>query len=97
MFTVGVSSGIFGAAAEAERMQYAGLSRKAQYCITKGVEFVQIDLESVSEFKEPDLKKSMEKVKQMNVSFGIHSETRAFGVEAAELDSAIETDYKLGH
>jgi hypothetical protein len=39
----------------------------------------------------------MEKVKQMNVSFGIHSETRAFGVEAAELDSAIETDYKLGH
>jgi len=88
---------LFQAAQEGERIQYAGLYKKAQYCLTKGVEFIQIDLESVSEFKEPDLKENMEKIKRMGIEFGIHSETRAFGVEIAELDSAIETDYKFGH
>lgn len=96
---IGVSSGIFGAVSPEERLAAVsvGLFRKAQYCITKGVEFVQLDLESVSEFKEPDLKINMEKIKRMGITFGIHSETRAFGVEVAELDSAIETDYKFGH
>lgn len=94
---IGVSSGIFAAAPEEEKMQYIGLARKAMYCITKGVEFVQIDLESVSEFREPELKKEMEKVKRLGVSFGIHSETKAFGIEVSEFDSAIETDYKFGH
>lgn len=84
------------AAQDQEKIQYAGLYKKAQYCLTKGVEFVQIDLESVSEFKDPDLKENMEKIKRMGITFGIHSETRAFGVEIAELDSAIETDYKFG-
>lgn len=97
MYLIGVSSGIFGAAAEAERIQYIGLPKKAQYCITKGVEFVQIDLESISEFKEAMLEENMEAIRRMNVSYGIHSETRAFGVEAAETDSAIGTDYKIGH
>jgi len=97
MYVIGVSSGIFGAAAEAERMQYVGLPKKAYYCITKGVEFVQLDLESISEFKAPNLKEEMEAVRRMNVSYGIHSETKAFGVEAAELDSAIVTDYRSGH
>lgn len=97
VFVIGVSSGIFGAAAPEEREQYAGLYKKAQYCITKGVQFVQVDLESVAEFKDPNLKENMERIKRLGVSFGIHSETRAFGVEIAELDSAIETDYKFGH
>jgi len=96
-YIVGVSSGIFAAAAEAERMQYASLAKKAEYCITKGVQFVQVDLESVSEFKSPNLPWEMERIKKLGVSFGIHSETRAFGVEAAELDSAIELDYTFGH
>lgn len=96
-YIIGVSSGIFAAAAEHERVQYAGLAKKAEYCITKGVQFVQIDLESVSEFKTPNLKEDLEKIRDLGVRYGIHSETRAFGVEAAELDSAIETDYKFGH
>jgi hypothetical protein len=54
-------------------------------------------LESVSEFKEPDLKMNMENVKRLGITFGVHSETAATGVEIAELDSAIETDYKFGH
>lgn len=94
---VGVSSGIFSAIPQEQKHEYAGLSKKAQYCITKGVQFVQIDLESISEFGEPDLKENMKKIQDMGIRFGIHSETRAFGVEVAELDSAIETDYKFGH
>jgi hypothetical protein len=96
-FVLGVSSGLFSAAAEGERLQYSSLYSKATYCITKGVQFVQLDLESVSEFKYPDLKKEMENLKKLGITFGIHSETRAFGVEIAEMDSAIETDYKFGH
>ncbi|MDI6798793.1 MAG: hypothetical protein QMD12_02235 [Candidatus Aenigmarchaeota archaeon] len=96
-YVVGVSSGIFAAAPEAERMQYATLSKKAEYCITKGVQFVQIDLESVAEFKSPNLPREMERIKRLGIDFGIHSETRAFGVEVAELDSAIELDYTFGH
>ena len=97
MYLVGVSSGIFAAAPEQERIQYAGLAKKAEYCITKGVEFVQIDLESISEFKAPNLKEDLERIRGLGIRYGIHSETRAFGVEAAELDSAIEMDYKFGH
>jgi hypothetical protein len=96
-YVVGVSSGIFSAIPEGERIQFASLAKKAEYCITKGVEFVQIDLESVAEFKTPDIKPEMERIKRMGITFGIHSETKAFGVEVAELDSAIETDYKFGH
>lgn len=56
-----------------------------------------MDLESVAEFREPDIKENMEKVKRLGITFGVHSETAATGVEMAELDSAIETDYKFGH
>lgn len=99
-YVIGVSSGIFGAASQEERIQgiSAGLYRKAQYCITKGVEFVQIDLESISEFKDPDLKENMEKIKNLGITFGIHSETPAFGGrEFPHLDSAISIDYERGH
>jgi hypothetical protein len=96
-YVVGVSSGLFSAAPEGDRLQYVGLPRKAMYSITKGVQFVQIDLESVSEFRDPELEEGIKKVERMGITFGIHSETKAFGVEIAELDSSIETDYKFGH
>ena len=96
-FEVGISSGIMAAAPEEEKIEYAGLHRKAYYAITQGVKFVQIDLESISELEEEGLKQKMDEVKKLGIKYGIHSETRAFGVEAAELDSAIETDYKFGH
>jgi hypothetical protein len=94
-FTVGASSGAFGVAGPEEKQQLAGLFNKAQSSITKGVNFVQLDLESLSEFEEPDLEKHMKEdiMKKLNIRFGIHSETKAFGVEAAELDSALETEY----
>jgi hypothetical protein len=94
-YIVGVSSGAFGVAGPEEKQQLAGLFNKAQSSITKGVTFVQLDLESISEFEEPQLEKHMKEdvMKKLNITFGIHGETKAFGVEAAELDSALETEY----
>jgi hypothetical protein len=98
-YIVGVSSGAFGVAEARERPELVGLFKKAQSCITRGVQFVQLDLESLSEFEEPNLKEKMESdiVKKLGVTFGIHSETKAFGVEAAELDSAIRMEYERAH
>lgn len=99
VYVLGVSSGAFGVAGGEEKPQLAGLLRKAQTSITKGVNFVQLDLESISEFEEPDLENKMKKdvMEKLGVKFGVHSETRAFGVEAAELDSAIGMEYKRSH
>jgi hypothetical protein len=99
-YTIGVSSGIFGAATQEERFAFVsvGLPKKAQYAITKGVQFVQIDLESISEFEEFEIEKKMEQVASLGISFGIHSETPAFGSrEFPHLDSAIKPDYRRGH
>ncbi len=99
-YTIGVSSGIFGAATQEERFAFTsvGLAKKAQYAITKGVQFVQIDLESISEFEEFDIEKKMQQVASLGISFGIHSETPAFGSrEFPHLDSAIKPDYRRGH
>ncbi|MEM5829829.1 MAG: hypothetical protein QW040_03845 [Candidatus Aenigmatarchaeota archaeon] len=98
-YILGVSTGAFGVAGAEERPQLVGLFKKAQAGITKGVNFVQLDLESISEFEEPGLEKRMkEDIKgKLGIEFGIHSETRAFGVEAAELDSAIKMEYKRAH
>jgi len=98
-YVLGVSSGAFGVTSAEERPQLAGLFRKAQTSVTKGVNFVQLDLESLSEFSEPDLDKRMENDirEKLHIEYGIHSETKAFGVEAAELDSAIGMEYGRAH
>lgn len=76
----------------------AGQYKKAQYAITKGVEFVQIDLESISEFQEPDLETNMERIRRLGIRYGLHAETPAFGGrELPHLDSAIDIDYERGH
>jgi hypothetical protein len=99
VYVVGVSSGYFAVTGPEEKMSLLGLFRKAQSSITKGVQFVQLDLESLSEFEEPNLKEKMEKdiKEKLGIRYGIHSETRAAGVEAAELDSAIKMEYERAH
>lgn len=98
-YVLGFSSGAFGVAGAEEKQQLVGLSEKAESTITKGVNFVQLDLESLSEFEEPELEKKMKEdiMEKLGIKFGIHSETRAFGVEAAELDSAEKMEYERGH
>ncbi|MEM5766472.1 MAG: hypothetical protein QW423_02465 [Candidatus Aenigmatarchaeota archaeon] len=99
VYILGISTGAFGVAGAEERPQLIGLYKKAQAGLTKGVNFVQLDLESLSEFEEPDLEKKMKRdiIEKLGINFGIHSETKAFGVEAAELDSAIKMEYERAH
>jgi len=101
VYTIGISSGIFGAVRGAEpreRMESAGISRKIHYSLYKGVMFNQVDLESITEFLEPKLKEHVDAMKRLGVTFGFHGETAAFGGrEAIYLDSAIEDEYKRSH
>jgi hypothetical protein len=106
-YIVGISSGIFGAAQPHERMQYLGISNKVNYCITQGVTFTQVDVETMSEFKDPQigiddeekLKAWKEKVKGMNITMGFHGESAAMGGRDTPIkfDSAIEDDYVRSH
>lgn len=106
-YVVGISSGIFGAASPQERMQYLGISNKVNYCMTQGVTFTQVDVETMSEFKDPQIdienetKRNAwkEKIKSMNISMGFHGESQAMGGRETpiKLDSAIEDDYIRAH
>jgi hypothetical protein len=97
-YTIATSAGIISAAQQEEKMQYAGLYRKANFALTKGVNFVQLDLESISEFQEPGLVENMKKIQGLKINYGLHSETPAFGSrEFPHLDSAIDVDYRRGH
>ena len=99
-YLIGVSSGTFGIARSASpetAMEYMGISRKVFYSMFKGVNFTQIDLETISELGEPGLKEKMEKVKGMGMKFGIHGETTSLGSMAPLLDSAIISDYRYSH
>ncbi|MCJ7511128.1 MAG: hypothetical protein MUP14_09640, partial [Dehalococcoidia bacterium] len=98
-YVIGVSSGIFGAAPQEEKVQYVTLSQKAQYVLTQGVRFNQIDIETISEFKQPDLEREIAQVKKLGISFGFHGESGAFGGRdvPVKLDSSIEDDYIRSH
>jgi hypothetical protein len=63
------------------------------------VKFNQIDIESIAEFKQPDLEREIEQVKKLGITFGFHGESAAFGGREVpvKLDSAIEDDYIRSH
>lgn len=94
-YTVGISSGFFGAAKDEDIM---GISKKITWGITQGVNFVQVDLESITEFKEPDLLAKVKRSKDAGIEFGMHGETNAYGSgNVFQLDSAIGVDYMRTH
>lgn len=80
-----------------QAMQLAGLYRKAMTVIRHGVNFVQLPLENISEFQEPELEDNIKKVKAMGISFGIHGETGALGGEGIQMDSALKDTYIRVH
>ncbi|MCS7123683.1 MAG: hypothetical protein RMJ17_03905 [Candidatus Aenigmarchaeota archaeon] len=101
-YIIGVSSGFWGIARQRgsqESLSTLGFYRKAMQAITKGVNFVQIDIDNISEFQEIDLIKKMEDVKKMGIEYGFHAETAAWSGRAEHflLDSSIEEDYILTH
>lgn len=72
-YKIGISSGFWKIARAPELL---GLATKAgSFGATGGVQFNQIDLESVAEFLEPRLKENMKRVqKELGVRIGIHAE-----------------------
>jgi len=95
-YTLGISSGMYGIKKEED---YLGIARKIQWSITKGVKFSQIDLESITEFLEPDLENKVKRIKALGVEFGFHGESQAMGGRdtPVKLDSAIAVDYERTH
>ncbi|MFZ3077117.1 MAG: hypothetical protein WA139_01565 [Candidatus Aenigmatarchaeota archaeon] len=97
-YTIGVSSGMFGIAQGKEKEEYINVLKKVFWSSTKGVSFSQLDLESITEFNEPELKENVEKIKSLGIRLGIHGETAATtGIHTMPLDSALTEDYERAH
>jgi hypothetical protein len=96
-YTIGVSSGMHKLAQPNEKEMYLTMLRKAFWGAMKGVTFTQIDLESITEFNEPFLKESVQKIKELGLKFGIHGETAATGIHTMVLESALQDEYDRSH
>ncbi|NIM47175.1 MAG: hypothetical protein GTN40_03390 [Candidatus Aenigmarchaeota archaeon] len=99
-YTIGFSSGMFYIVDTKEKEQYLTMPRKFFQGAIEGVNFTQVDIESVTEFKEPFLKEGMERMKNLGMRLGFHGESYAMGgVEKpiGMLDSCIEMHYTHAH
>lgn len=82
-YTIGVSSGWWSIPKTPDLL---GLGKKTMSAATYGVTFVQVDLETFSEFREPKLLAQLENArKNMGMDFGIHGEYD-FNMEAGAKD-----------
>ena len=101
-YIIGVSSGFSdigvgrgGGEASPSRITLSG---KSFYAAFTGVSFIQIDIETLVEFLEPNLKKRLDKIrKEQKIEIGFHGETAAAKGRAPLLDSAFETNYIQAH
>jgi len=98
-YTIGVSSGMFSIARSQPKQaeQYLTVLRKIFWGAQRGVNFTQLDLESITEFDEPFVLESVKKVKELGLKFGIHGETAATGAHTMILESALADEYSRGH
>ncbi|MBI4176899.1 MAG: hypothetical protein HY516_00875 [Candidatus Aenigmarchaeota archaeon] len=72
VYTIGVSSGWWGIAKTPDLL---GLGFKAMSAATYGVDFVQLDIESPSEFMEPLLEQQLTIAREdLGLNYGIHGE-----------------------
>ncbi len=72
VYTIGVSSGWWGIAKTPDLL---GLGYKAMSAATYGVNFVQLDIESPSEFMEPLLEQQLTIAREdLGLNYGIHGE-----------------------
>jgi len=94
-YTVGLSSGIWGVKRGPELL---GIPRKIEWAATGGVTFVEVALETITEFEEPDIVAKVERAKKLGLTFGMHGEAYAMGgMDTMPLSSAIEADYIRAH
>jgi hypothetical protein len=100
VYTIGISSGMFMTAEQSEKVQYMTVPRKIFRGGIEGVNCTQVDIESITEFIEPELEKEVKKIKSIGIKFGVHGESYAMGgaeKPISMLDSAIETEYIHAH
>jgi len=99
-YIIGFSSGMFMTADSKEKEDFLTMPRKFFKGAIEGVNFTQVDIESVTEFKEPFLKEGMKRMKDLGLRLGFHGESYAMGgVEKpiGMLDSCIEMHYIHAH
>jgi len=94
-YVLGISSGLWRVGREDNIF---GIIKKGYYSITYGVRFTQIDIDSITEFKDPFLKQGIEELKRFGIEFGFHGETTATSaVDVIGFDSAIKDVYEITH
>lgn len=99
-YTVGFSSGFFSVVEAGERESLMTMPRKLFKGALEGVNFTQIDMESITELKEPYLKEGIRRMRKLGLEFGFHGESYAMGggeKPMGMLDSSIELDYLHSH
>jgi hypothetical protein len=90
-YKIGVSSGWWSIAKSGELL---GLASKIGSTATYGVNFVQVDFESIAEFQEPDVIKNIKRaIDILQVDWGMHGEIG----ENMALESALEVVWKHSH
>ncbi|MFH7880829.1 MAG: hypothetical protein QXI09_02360 [Candidatus Aenigmatarchaeota archaeon] len=90
-YIIGVSSGWWSIARSGELL---GLASKIGSTATYGVNFVQVDFESISEFQEPDVIKNIARLLDtLQIDWGMHGEIG----EGMALESALEIVWKQSH
>jgi len=90
-YKIGVSSGWWNIAKSEELL---GLASKIGSTATYGVNFVQVDFESIAEFQEPDVVKNIKRlIDTLQVDWGMHGEIG----EMMALESALEVVWKHSH
>lgn len=90
-YIIGVSSGWW---AIARNQELLGLASKMGSVATYGVNFVQVDFESVAEFQEPDVVKNIIRLLDtLQIDWGMHGEIG----EGLALESALEVVWRQSH
>ncbi len=91
-YKIGISSGWWGIAKDPNLL---GLATKAgSFGATAGVQFNQVDLDTILEFLEPDLKQWLTRtVKELGIEVGLHGEVR----EIVALESAERKYWEQSH
>ncbi|NIO44853.1 MAG: hypothetical protein GTN36_04870, partial [Candidatus Aenigmarchaeota archaeon] len=99
-YIIGFSSGFFSVVGEDEKESLLTLPRKLFKGAVEGVNFTQVDLESITEFNEPYLKEGIKRMKKLGMRIGFHGEAAAMGggeKPIGMLDSCIESHYIHAH
>ncbi len=91
-YKIGISSGWWGIAKDPNLL---GLATKAgAFGATTGVQVNQVDLDTILEFLEPDLKQYMQRmIKELGIEVGLHGEIR----EIVALESAERRYWEQSH